>query len=650
MFKRLFSALIAVSFLFVAVPQTSLQPTCVYAFSNYQVSANKNTTIKKEASQDSKTVRNVKKGEKLTVTGEVTNKYGNKWYKVSGGYVYSGNFTKVASNEKKVTTKNVNFNVLVLVDTKVRKEYYDGTGIVRNAYKNEVMSVTQEISNKYGNIWYKVRDGYIYSGKVEKTTKPVLEPQYTPPNTNLVPKEQERKDNQSSNTGKADLPKENPSTNQNTHSHNYKIVGYESAHPHYALMRCSCGNGFCSNTETTYDSNCSICTDPCRNGHDYICVGYEGDHPHYALYECTRCDSGYCSNETGFVSSCFKCNPQVCEDEEDGHICIYDIDGGRLKEHPHYKIEECECGNERINKKDTGYYSGCSTCNNVFADDDFNYSDFYGRMIDLSDGRLVPLTSAQQDAVRGFAADYHYSLDLFGMIPAVGNVFDAANALCYLVEGRHAEALLSGAALLPYVGILTTEGKIINKQGTLLLTYSGDSLEDISIKAAKKTVVEGVENLTGTAVNILKHQDDYADSVLYSIKKITEGRNLHISDVFYGNELLINKAYQGTVTSYAGLTYGAGSKELNRLVHVSQHAANSAAKGKTLFNVSGKELFSLIDDVYFNGDIVKIVENGIRTEYYIDAGYTIGKKGEHYMEIVLEDHKVITAYPIKGVD
>ena len=246
MFKRLFSALIAVSFLFVAVPQTSLQPTCVYAFSNYQVSANKNTTIKKEASQDSKTVRNVKKGEKLTVTGEVTNKYGNKWYKVSGGYVYSGNFTKVASNEKKVTTKNVNFNILVLVDTTVRKEYYDGTGVVRNAYKNEVMSVTQEISNKYGNIWYKVRDGYIYSGKVEKTTKPVLEPQYTPPNTNLVPKEQERKDNQSSNTDKADLPKENPSTNQNTHSHNYKIVGYESTHPHYALMRCSCGNGFCS--------------------------------------------------------------------------------------------------------------------------------------------------------------------------------------------------------------------------------------------------------------------------------------------------------------------------------------------------------------------------------------------------------------------
>ena len=649
MFKRLFSALIAVSLIFVTIPQIGLQPTCVYAFNSYQVSANKDTTIRKEASQDSKVVRKVKKGEKLTVTGEVKNKYGNKWYKVSGGYVYSGNFTKV-SNEKKVTTKNVNFNIIVLVDTTVRKEYYDGTGVVRNAYKNEIMSVTQEISNKYGNIWYKVRDGYIYSGKVEKTSRPVLEPQYTPPNTNLVPKEQERKENQNSNTGKTDLPKENPSTNQNTHTHNYKIVGYESEHPHYALMRCSCGNGFCSNTETTSDSNCSICTNPCRNGHNYVCVGYESAHPHYAMYECTRCDSGYCSNETGFISSCFKCTPQVCEDEEDGHICIYDIDAGRLKEHPHYKIEKCECGNEHINKNNTGYYEDCDICNNVFADDNFNYSDFYGRMIDLSDGRLVPLTSAQQDAVRDFAADYHYSLDLFGMIPAVGNVFDAANALCYLIEGRHAEALLSGAAFLPYVGILTTEGKIIHKPGTLLLTHSDDSIEGIYIKAAKEAVVEGVENLTEAAKNILRNQDDYADSVLFSIKKITEGRDLHISDVFYDNELLINQAYKGKVTSYAGLTYSAGSREGNRLVHVSQHAANSTASGKTLFNVSGKKLFSLLDDVYFYGDIVKIEENGIRTNYYLDAGYTVGKKGEHYVKMVFEDHEVITAYPLREVD
>ncbi len=651
MFKRLFSALIAVSLMFVVIPQTSLQTTCVYAFNNYQVSANKDTNIKKEASKDSKTVRKVKKGEKLTVTGEVTNKYGNKWYKVNGGYIYSGNFTKVSSNEKKITTKNVNFNILVLVDTKIRKEYYEVAGIVRDAYKNEVMSVTQEISNKYGNIWYKVRDGYIYSGKVEKTTRPVLEPQYTPPNTNLVPKEQERKKSQSSNTGKLDLPKEDPSLNQNTHSHNFKIVGYESDHPHYAIMRCICGNGFDSNTETTLDSNCSICTNPCRNGHNYVRIGYKGKHPHYAVYKCTRCDSQYCSDdETGFVSSCFMCTPQICKDEEDGHICIYNIDAGRLKEHPHYKIEKCECGSERINKNDTGYYSKCSTCNNVFAGDNFNYSDFYGRMIDLSNGRLVPLTSAQQDAVQDFAADYHYSLDLFGMIPAVGNVFDAANALCYLIEGRHAEALLSGAAFLPYIGILTTEGKIIHRPGTLLLGYSEDNLEGIYIKAAKEAVFEGLENLTESAKNILRNQDDYADSVLFSIKKITEGRDLHISDVFYDNELLINQAYKGKVTSYAGLTYSAGSNEGNRLVHVSQHAANSTAQGKTLFNVSGKKLFSLLDDVYFNGDLVKIEEKGIRTNYYFDVGYTVGKKGEHYVKMVFEDHEVITAYPLTEVE
>ena len=86
------------------------------------------------------------------------------------------------------------------------------------------------------------------------------------------------------------------------------------------------------------------------------------------------------------------------------------------------------------------------------------------------------------------------------------------------------------------------------------------------------------------------------------------------------------------------------------MVHVSQHAANSTAQGKTLFNVSGKKLFSLLDDVYFNGDLVKIEEKGIRTNYYFDVGYTVGKKGEHYVKMVFEDHEVITAYPLMEVE
>lgn len=661
MFKRFISALIAAAMCFAVVGQVNLVPTCVYAFNNYQVSANKDTTIRKECSKDAKIVKNIKKGTKLTVIGEVTNKWGNVWYKVSEGYVFSGNFTKVAgSSAKKVITRNVNFNVYALEDTTVRREYYDKTDIIRYVKKNEIMSVTQEISNKYGNIWYKVRDGYIYSGKVAITTKPVLEPSYTPPTpstpSTIVPKEQERVESQPNTTvNKVNPAVEKKQNVQPTHTHDYKRVGFEDKHPHYALYECtSCDSGYCLTSETKNMSWCEICNPKtCGDNHDFVVVGYEEEHPHYLLYQCTRCEAGYCSNtETHFVSTCFECTPQICKDDEDGHMCVYNINGGRLKEHPHYRIKVCECGNEQIDKTDTGYYEKCSTCQNVFTGGNYDYSDFYGRIIDLQNGRLVTLTSAQQDAVRDFAADHHYSLDLFGMLPVVGAVFDATNIACYLVEGRYSEALISGAAFIPFVGILTTEGKIISREGTMLMDAATESIDNIpikNVKSIKYITMEGFENLSDTAATILKNTDNYSDSVLLSIKKITEGRNMHISDVFYGNSLLIHSGYKGKVTSYAGLVYDAGGKEGNRLVHVAQHAANSSAQGKTLFNKSGKELFSMIDDVFYNGDILKIKENGIRTEYYIDAGYVIGKNGQTVMEIVLENDRVITAYPIKGI-
>lgn len=659
MFKRLCSALIAVSLTFAATPQMSVMTTSVYAFNNYQITANQDTTVRKEASQDAKIVKKLKKGEKLTVTGETTNKWGNLWYKVSGGYVYSGNFTKVStSNEKKVITKNVNFNVYALVDTTVRKEYYETATVVRNVKKNEVMSVTQEISNKWGNLWYKVRDGYIYSGKVAKTDKPTLEPQYTPPQSSttltVVPKEQERVENQTNSTvNKVDPSKENNKINQNTHSHNYQKVGYNKEHPHYAKYECVCGSGYSSNTETTKDNTCSICTDPCVNGHNYVVSGYEKSHPHYTMYQCTRCDSGYCSDETNKINSCYECVPQVCKDENDAHVCVYNKDGGRLKEHPHYKIMVCSCGKEKVDKTDTGYDEDCNLCNNKFNLSDVTYSDFYGRLIDLGNGRLVSLTSAQQDAIEEFAADYHYSLDLFGMIPVVGNFFDLANGASYLIEGRYAEALLSGAALIPYVGILSTEGKVVAKSGTLVLDGAEEGLESLAIVSVKKGAIKGEENLSKAAYEALKAADAIPESLWVSLKKIYESRDLYISECFYGNKLLITKAYKGSVTSYAGIVYEPEGIEGNRIVHIMQHASDSKAKGKSLFNETGNRLFSMIDDVFLNGDLVKIedkIEYGeLRTVYTLDAGYTIGKKGEHYMNVVMKDDKIVTAYPVKKV-
>ena len=53
----------------------------------------------------------------------------------------------------------------------------------------------------------------------------------------------------------------------------------------------------------------------------------------------------------------------------------------------------------------------------------------------------------------------HTTLDVVGMIPAVGEVADGANALVYLAEGDKVSAALSAAAMLPVGGQAATAGK-----------------------------------------------------------------------------------------------------------------------------------------------------------------------------------------------
>lgn len=54
-------------------------------------------------------------------------------------------------------------------------------------------------------------------------------------------------------------------------------------------------------------------------------------------------------------------------------------------------------------------------------------------------------------------------LDLLGMVPLVGEVFDAINAIIYLLRGDYANAILSILALIPVLGIAATGGKIALK-------------------------------------------------------------------------------------------------------------------------------------------------------------------------------------------
>lgn len=57
----------------------------------------------------------------------------------------------------------------------------------------------------------------------------------------------------------------------------------------------------------------------------------------------------------------------------------------------------------------------------------------------------------------------HLSLDIFGMIPVVGEVADLTNGVLYLIEGDGVNATLSFAATLPVVGWGATTGKYVFK-------------------------------------------------------------------------------------------------------------------------------------------------------------------------------------------
>lgn len=91
-----------ISLILVLTLVISAVPAAAFADNSYdydtilQITAK--TTLRAEPLKDSKAVAQVSKGGYLTCTGEVTNKYGNKWYKVQYGkqeaYIYTENVSK----------------------------------------------------------------------------------------------------------------------------------------------------------------------------------------------------------------------------------------------------------------------------------------------------------------------------------------------------------------------------------------------------------------------------------------------------------------------------------------------------------------------------------------------------------------------------
>jgi len=127
----------------------------------------------------------------------------------------------------------------------------------------------------------------------------------------------------------------------------------------------------------------------------------------------------------------------------------------------------------------------------------------------------------------GKAHDYVIgpALDVAGMIPAFGNIADAANAGIYHARGQHGNAALSWLAATPGVGLAATGAKYTNKV----------------VKATKNTkkIKQTVPNLVSTPSNIKKNVKNILPDATPSIFKNTQHGLKGIRQVapYYGGQL-----------------------------------------------------------------------------------------------------------------
>ena len=89
-----------------------------------------------------------------------------------------------------------------------------------------------------------------------------------------------------------------------------------------------------------------------------------------------------------------------------------------------------------------------------------------------------------------FSEKVHTALDVVGMVPVLGEVCDATNAVIYLMEGNLGEAAMSGAACIPGWGNAATAAKMAGKAST-----ASKAAKTATDTLTNKTVSETLQDL-----------------------------------------------------------------------------------------------------------------------------------------------------------
>ena len=114
----------------------------------------------------------------------------------------------------------------------------------------------------------------------------------------------------------------------------------------------------------------------------------------------------------------------------------------------------------------------------------------------------------------------HDVLDNMGMIPGIGDVFDGANAIGYLMEKNYVDALISSIALLPILGELAPIVRKTNADEVAgkALKEGTDAVESMLKKQVKQEVAETV----GKEVTEQAAKEVSGEAIEKAIKNLTD--------------------------------------------------------------------------------------------------------------------------------
>ena len=190
-----------------------------YTFDNKKVSigaqknffTTKSADIRKSPDSSAAIVVTLPKNWAVKFKDKNINKKGETWYKVDcfykdkiyekgefwilAGDVTSGEVCKTHEYNNigfckkcgleyelvKVDSLNTNYIVTTKDNVSIHEKPYSTSKEVRPLKKDEVIKVIESYKNSYGNLWYKLSDGWVYSGYVVLKPEIIISGQTTPP-------------------------------------------------------------------------------------------------------------------------------------------------------------------------------------------------------------------------------------------------------------------------------------------------------------------------------------------------------------------------------------------------------------------------------------------------------------------------------------